>query len=294
MFKNKKVSLIIISALALTLALGLVAFNSVSAAGSTDGTPHRGGPGGFRPGPGDETYLADALGISAEELQAAYADAQAAAVDQALAEGLITQAQADRLTENGFGGFQMLVGPDSTIDIETLLAEAIGISMDELSVAREGAKAAAIEQALADGKITEQQVALMDAREALNGYVEKDALLADALGLTPEELAAAQEEGQRIPDLLEELGMTQEDFDAAMQAAHQEALAQAVADGVITQEQADLLAENDFSALQGQGGRGDRGGQPRDPGNGVPGEVPEGFPRCPGGQQPPVPSGNGG
>ncbi|GIV78434.1 MAG: hypothetical protein KatS3mg050_2828 [Litorilinea sp.] len=41
--------------------------------------------------------LADALGVTLEELQAAVTQAQEAAVQQAVDDGLITQAQADRI-----------------------------------------------------------------------------------------------------------------------------------------------------------------------------------------------------
>jgi flagellar basal body-associated protein FliL len=259
MFKNKKVSILIISTLALILAVGLVAFSpfdSASAATPEDGLAHRGGPGGFDPRPprdNEDTYLLDALGITAEELQAAHEAAQAAAIDQALEEGLITQTQVDRLTQNRFRNFQLFAGPDSGIDMESLLAEALGISVDELSAARESAKAAAIEQAIADGKITEEQAALMEARQSLSNFVEKDELVAKALGISTEELQVAQEDGKRIPDLLEELGLDQETCEANLQAAHEEMLQQAVEDGILTQEQADLILENGLDEAHGGG-----------------------------------------
>jgi hypothetical protein len=170
----------------------------------------------------------------------------------------------------------MLIGPDSPIDMDLHLAEALGISTDELSDAREAAKNAAIEQALEDGMITEEQVTIMEARQALKNYIEKDALLAKALGITVEELEAAKEDDQRIPDLLEELGIDQETFEANMQAAHEEVVRQAVQDGVITQEQADLMLDNGFRGVHGPGGRG------RFPGCKESFGQPEGFPGYPG------------
>jgi hypothetical protein len=47
---------------------------------------HRGGPMG---GGASDTYLAEALGITADELQAAQQTANEAAIDQALAEGFV-------------------------------------------------------------------------------------------------------------------------------------------------------------------------------------------------------------
>jgi len=260
MFKNKKISLIVISSLILTLALGLMAFASTNAASAAtltdDGYARRGGPGGHR-GPdhgSEDAFLAEALGITSEELQTAHQAAQSAAVAQALAEGLITQAQADRIAESGFHSFQMFAGPDSDIDLDALLADALGISIDELSAASETAKATAIEQAIANGKITEEQAALMEARQALKNYLEKDELQAKALGISIEELQTALEDGQRIPDLLEELGVDQETFETNLQTAREEALQQAVEDGVITQTQADLLLANGFDDHHGHGG----------------------------------------
>jgi hypothetical protein len=279
MFKNKKFSLITIGTLVVTLALGLVAFSPVHLASATtpegDGYYHGRGFGDSRSGTkfDDDTYLAEALGISADELQVARENAQSAAVEQALEEGLITQAQADRLIESSFRNFKLLVGSGSSIDMDVLLADALSISVEELQDAREAAKTAAIEQAVADGRITEEQAALMEARQALNDYIEKDDLLAKALGISVEELQATQEGGQHLPDLLEELGIDTEDFRSAMQAAHEEILQQAVDESVITQEQADLLLENGFHNLHGPGGR-----HGRSHGNQEGFERPDGFP----------------
>ncbi len=81
----------------------------------------------------------------------------------------------------------------------------------------------------------------MRARQALMGTIDRGALEAQALGMTVEELQAAREEGKFIPDLIEEQGLTQEEFQEAVQAAYEQMINQAVADGVITQAQADLL-----------------------------------------------------
>jgi hypothetical protein len=241
MLKHTKLSLITLGALALILVLGLAAFAPIGTANAAELTHQqgpngressRGGRGG-KQGPGfggGKTYLAEALGITTEELQAAHEEARS--------------------------NFK---GTNSETDMETLLAEALGISTDELTVAREASRDAAIEQALADGKITEEQVTMMEAWQALKNDIHKDELLAKALGITVEELEAAKEEGQRIPELMEALGIEQEDFEASMQAEWEAALQQAVEDGIINQEQADLLLESGF---QGKHGPGRRGGFP--------------------------------
>lgn len=259
MFKNKKLSLIILSALVLVTALGLMAFTPFD--GASDASAVEGH--GRRPGNKnddarlrDGAYLADALGISEEELQVAVEDAQAAMLAQALADGTITQEQVDSMTDRGFRMPRGIGGPDSEIDFDAFLAEALGINVEDLALAREEAKDMAIQQALEDGTITEEQVALRDAREAFQNAMQKDDVLAKALGISVEELEAAKDDGVRIPDLLEELGIDPADFEANMSAAWEEAVLDAVADGTLTQEQADLLLADGFHGMHHPGGRG--------------------------------------
>ena len=113
-------------------------------------------------------------------------------------------------------------------EADSLLADALGISVEELQAARERVQAAAIDQALEEGKITEEQVAMMEAHQALQNYIQKDEMLAKALGITLDELDAAKEDGQHLPDLMEELGIEPEDFEVNMQALREEILEQAV------------------------------------------------------------------
>ncbi|MFN2235305.1 MAG: hypothetical protein ACK2U1_13845, partial [Anaerolineales bacterium] len=127
---------------------------------------------------------------------------------------------------------------------------------------------------VADGKITEEQAAMMEAHQVLESYMQKDEMTANALGITVDELNAAQEDGQRLPDLIEALGITQEEFEANMQALREETLQQAVQDGVITQEQADLMFENGYHGLHDLDGTGSSAGRRSF-------EHPEGFPRRP-------------
>jgi len=68
--------------------------------------------------------------------------------------------------------------------------------------------------------------------------------LADAFGLTPEELQALHDEGTTLMDYAASQGMSVEEFQTAMQDARSTALEQALADGVITQEQADWLSSH--------------------------------------------------
>lgn len=95
---------------------------------------------------------------------------------------------------------------------------------------------------------------------------------AGVLGMTTDELSSALEDGQRIPELAEAAGVDIEDIHTALQAVHEtemrERIAQAVADGTMTQEKADWLLEGLDNGFLGKGpsgfgpggGKGPRGG----------------------------------
>jgi polyhydroxyalkanoate synthesis regulator phasin len=158
--------------------------------------------------------LAQALGISVEELQAAYEKAFAAGIQQAVDEGLLTQEQADNLLSGerfGFRGQHGFRGFGG--DMNEHLAEALGISVAELEAAQAEARDTVIAEAVEAGTITQEQADLMKARGAIATYVQE-----------------------------------------AMTKAYSDAVEKAVADGVITQAQADLLLENGPAGLRGPGG----------------------------------------
>jgi len=193
--------------------------------------------------------LAEALGISTDDLDAAHDTARTAATEQAVEEGLITREQADNMLvwgDRGMFGFsfrdmaRMPKGVDTgAIDEHALLADALGITPEKLTTAREQANAAALAQAIKEGIITQEQADAMQSRKDLAGYLDRNALLAQALGMTLDELEAAYADGETMSSL-----MTQKGLDAAavrdgVMAARKAALAKAVADGVISQEQAD-------------------------------------------------------
>lgn len=240
-----------------------------------DGFYHHGGPGFPGMGPDQDTYLAQALGITVEELQTAYSAAQEKALEQAVEQGLLTQEQADAIKARGgfFGrGFKHggLLGKDAQIDFEALLADALNITVEELQVARQQAYDAALADAVKNGDLTQEEADLMKARRALEAYIDKEALTAQALGLSVEELQAAREAGKTIPELIEEQGMTAAEARQAMQDAYKAAVEQAVKDGVITQAQADQIltccecgfgfGPGGFAPMPGFGGRGWGGG----------------------------------
>ena len=237
MIRKFATPILIVGALALVAVFGALTYKTVAAQEETPAptTPSREMPGkdmrGGRVGQTNED-LADALGITADELEAAEETAAAEALKQAVEAGLLTQEQADQMAERGLSGrhIQGLSRLDEgSIDYKALLADALGISVEKLEAAQEAAQAAALERAVEEGILTQEQADLMKARQTLYGS---------------------------------------DKFQASMQSAFEMAVAQAVEDGLISQAQADqILAEYSGKSLFGRGGfdrgpGGGRGGRP--------------------------------
>lgn len=176
-----------------------------------------------------EQYLADALGITVEELQSAHETARNAMLDQAVADGTLTQEQADQIKAGEHvrvPGLKMRGGPgmDESVDQDAFLADALGITVDQLDAARTTARDAAIAAALADGTITQEQVDRMNAQQALHDYIRTTYA------------------------------------DARPTAAMEDLIQEAVTAGALTQDQADLLLSG--PGFMGPGGHdGFRGGR---------------------------------
>lgn len=201
---------------------------------SADSSATSNGPGrsGHGLGVSDEA-LAEVLGITIEELQAAEDEARAAAVAQAVADGVLTQEQANAIIANGSGrGYRF--GYDKT----TYLADALGITVEELEAARLEVYTAQLAEMVAAGTITQAEADLILAQKAVQNYVDDDA------------------------------------YQSAVQSIYADAVAQALADGVITQAQADELLANMSTQtfhFPGAGGHGGRGGHGGHRGHGGPG-----------------------
>lgn len=127
--------------------------------------------------------------------------------------------------------------------MDAALAEELGISVEELQNARQEARISALEQAAEEGLISEERAELMIAHLALAGTIDRGELVAEALGLTLEELEAARAEDLTLRDLIFEQDLTPAEFRENLKMAYEGAIEQAVIDGVITQRQADLLLE---------------------------------------------------
>lgn len=186
--------------------------------------------------------LAEELGVTVEDLEAAHDAAQAAVQDQ--------------------GG-----RPDRD-EIHALIAEELGVTVEELEAAQTAVQEAMLAQLVEDGTITQEQLDQMLEMHALRNLAQDifsrddaQAVIAEALGLTVEELAAARDEGTHIYDLAEEQGIDMDTLMTAVSEARTAAIEQAVADGLLTQEQADLLLSQSGSHFGGFGGHGGFGGR---------------------------------
>lgn len=151
--------------------------------------------------------LAEALGISIEQLEAAFEAIHTKMIEQAVADDQITQEQADTIHEKeapfpgnriNFPG-HFLRGED----FNTLLAEELGIDLETLLEAQQTAQESMLAQALADEKITQEEFDKMLVQSNMHPY-----------------------------------------YQDAFSEAYQNAIQAALADDVITEAQAETLLEN--------------------------------------------------
>ena len=249
---NGKIKLVGI-ALVVALVVGLLGAAAVSAQDGEDGAlanffgrgPGRmGGRGTGALVESAEMHeaIAEALGISVEELEAAQAD-----------------------------GTPLFA-----------LVEEMGLEMTAVREAMESVRLGAVDRALAEGAISDGQAQWMrDGRGpwrhggggpggpfhgegAGMNLVDADtmhAAIAEALGISVEELEAARAEGASLVALAEELGVEMETVRAAMETVREDAINQALADGEITEEQADWLRSRPAFGHGPMGGNGPFGGQ---------------------------------
>ncbi|MGC9397809.1 MAG: hypothetical protein ACP5HM_01590 [Anaerolineae bacterium] len=134
-------------------------------------------------------------------------------------------------------------------DYDALLAEELDVTVEELQAAREAAHEQVLEQALEDGVITEEQYENAQMRMALRPYLDPQALMAEALGVSEDELAE-----KTLAEWMEELELDRETLIDRLEDAYEAALDQAVADGIITEDEVDDLEDRFFGLrLRGRG-----------------------------------------
>jgi len=79
------------------------------------------------------------------------------------------------------------------------------------------------------------------------------AVFAEELGVSVEDLNASLLSGENLADIAFEKGLTVDEFQALMTDARAQAVAQAVSDGTLTQEQADWMAQRGGGRMMGTG-----------------------------------------
>jgi len=151
-------------------------------------------------------------------------------------------------------GLDGLGWPHGLVDMQALLSEELGISVEELAAAQQAAREAAIQQLVDAGVLTAEQAVLANAAADLRSYLDRHDLNAEALGMTPEALTEARLDGKTLAEILDDQGLSLSEYQENLASAREDALAQAVEDGVITQDQLDQLQDR----MQGSFGRGGR------------------------------------
>jgi len=139
------------------------------------------------------------------------------------------------------------------------LLEALGLSQEDVKEAME----AVLEEKVADGTLTQEQADRM--MEWLDGEVGmrmgdfgmfED--ICELLGLSPEEFREQLRGGKSLAEILEEQGVDEEELHEAILAGVTERIEEKVADGTLTQEQADrILGRMAFGPgplMRGRGG----------------------------------------
>ena len=180
--------------------------------------------------------------MSPEEMQAAMQQVFTLAVENALADGVITQEQADQMLARAQRQGARLPGmtpPNPRTDPRSRAAEAY-------------------KQAFEAGKRIGRQEAI------LRPYVE--AAIADYLNVSVEELQQMREDGLTWQSYAEEQGLSDEEIRDLRVELFTTAINNAVADGTITQEQADRMLEHLQNPVRRPGAPGGMpGGMPPQP-----------------------------
>lgn len=165
-----------------------------------------------------------------------------------------------------FAGSNMKIGTYNGIfhsDFTAKLATNLGVDQEKLTTAMETTKTQMLEQALQKGDLTSEQADRMAAKKMTNhkwfngihgekqayggrhgkfGHMGKDA--ENILGMPADQLRAELQSGKSWEQIISERGLTTEQFHQKMLESKKEALAKAVTDGKMTQDQADGMLEN--------------------------------------------------
>ncbi|MGQ9531664.1 MAG: hypothetical protein ACUVTQ_02540 [Desulfotomaculales bacterium] len=165
---------------------------------------------------------------------------------------------------------QSQLGANAPAFFETFLdrfASILGVDKDRIVEAAKEAGKQTVDEAVQQGRITAEQANRIKARIDEGQFFpcpfpgrkapglagpRLDAL-AQALGMTTDELKAQLEQGKKISDLAQEKGLTVEQLRQKLVEARIQAIRQAVEEGKISQEKADEMIQKLQNAPQGKG-----------------------------------------
>lgn len=196
----------------------------------------------------------DTLGITEAQYDAARDDAKAAYNEEMIDLGWVTEEEAaeataeDKWVKIGRGQYYQGI-----LDKDAFVADALGISEVALDSAEQASYDAKIAERVAEGDMTAEEAANKVAIHDFKDGIDDDSVLAQALGISVNDLNTARAANTSYEDLLTNLGLTNDDVRANTTAIKEQLVADAIADGTLTEEQG-------ASVLEGRSGRRGRGG----------------------------------
>ncbi|MDD4237366.1 MAG: DUF2680 domain-containing protein [Desulfotomaculaceae bacterium] len=139
-------------------------------------------------------------------------------------------------------------------DFVAKLAANLGMDQEQVTAALDTTKKQMLDEAVQQGKMTQEQADKIAARkdggfcgfgfhEGKLGGRNLDGM-ANILGITSDQLKTELKSGKKLQDIVTEHDLTMEQFSQRMQEQRKEEISKGVADGKITQEQADKMLQN--------------------------------------------------
>lgn len=139
-----------------------------------------------------DDLLANSLGITTDELADARQQAYTAALADAVEQGVITQDQADRFQDEEGMGLFLLKDSYDRADADAFLAEALGITAEELQSARDNAITKGVEA----GLLTEEEGKALQVRKLVADAMSE--ARTEAIGQAVEQGLLTQEEADEM------------------------------------------------------------------------------------------------
>jgi polyhydroxyalkanoate synthesis regulator phasin len=139
----------------------------------------------------------------------------------------------------------------------------LGVGQDEVVAALDATKKQILDEAVQQGRLTQEQADKIAAAKnggmgwfgdfqgrkhgvkpgfREGGRIYSDGM-ADVLGITPDQLKTELQSGKKLSEIIADHGFTAEQFNQEMLEIKKESLSKAVADGKMTQEQADRMMQ---------------------------------------------------